>query len=71
VRPDGAEIPGEEPPERLDLHRNFGFGVHDQEVDEVIWDPYKIAAMPLRRMTLSKTSAGPLGRFAPRSSCET
>jgi hypothetical protein len=28
----------------------------------------KIASMPLRRMTLSSTSAGPVGRLAPRSS---
>jgi len=26
-----------------------------------------IASMPLRRMTSSKASAGPVGRFAPRS----
>jgi hypothetical protein len=32
---------------------------------------HKIASMPLRRMTLSSTSAGPVARFAPRSSCET
>ena len=31
----------------------------------------RIASMPLRRMTSSNTSAGPLGRFAPRSSWET
>jgi hypothetical protein len=32
---------------------------------------YRIASMPLRRMTLSNTSAGPLGRLAPRSNCDT
>ena len=32
---------------------------------------YKIASMPLRRITLSSTSAGPVGRFAPRSNCDT
>ena len=30
-----------------------------------------IASMPLRRITSSSASAGPVGRFAPRSSCET
>jgi len=32
---------------------------------------YKIASMPLRRMTSRSTSAGPLACLAPRSSCET
>jgi hypothetical protein len=31
----------------------------------------RIASMPLRRITSSKTSAGPVGRLTPRSSCET
>jgi hypothetical protein len=32
---------------------------------------YKIASIPLRRITLSSAKAGPVGRLAPRSSCET
>ena len=35
------------------------------------FENYKIASMPLRLMTSSRTSAGPVGRFAPRSSCDT
>ena len=31
----------------------------------------RMASMPLRRTTLRSASAGPLARFAPRSSCET
>jgi hypothetical protein len=30
----------------------------------------RIASMPLRLMTWSSASAGPEGRFAPRSSCD-
>ena len=32
---------------------------------------YKIASIPLRRMTLSSASAAPVGLLAPRSNCET
>jgi len=31
---------------------------------------YRIASNPLRRMTLSRASAGPLGCLVPRSNCE-
>ena len=33
-------------------------------------DVQRIASMPLRLMTSSNASAGPDGRFAPRSSCD-
>ena len=43
-----------------------------QTLDQVFAElVQKIASMPLRRITLSSTSAGPVGRLAPRSSCET
>ena len=32
---------------------------------------YRMASIPLRRMTSSNTRAGPVGRLAPRSSFET
>jgi hypothetical protein len=32
---------------------------------------YRITSSPLRRITFSRTSAAPVGRFAPRSNCET
>ena len=34
-------------------------------------DVQRIASMPLRLMTCNRASAGPVGRFAPRSSWET
>src|SRR5216684_625624 len=40
-----------------------------QTLDQVFAElVQKIASMPLRRITLSSTSAGPVGRLAPRSS---
>jgi hypothetical protein len=33
-------------------------------------DVQRIASMPLRLITWSSASAGPEGRFAPRSSCD-
>lgn len=32
---------------------------------------YRIASIPLRRMTLSSARAAPVGRLAPRSNCDT
>ena len=38
--------------------------------DDALRD-YRITSSPFRRITFSRTSAGPVGCFAPRSSCET
>ena len=54
--------------EFLNANRHFSppvtFHIHDDR-------RYKIASMPLRRITLSSTNAGPVGLFAPRSSWDT